>query len=153
MCVLLKTIWVKNGQQWKDKNDDKDEKQFLDWVREIVELKNMSLKKRYSDKDFEKLEMHRIGLIASLESMCIVNFLPVESDDGVKLIFGKGKCEVQNCLVKQQMIPKLEVQAALYSVRLRHLVNVDHNIHLQSVLQWVHSSHRNERVFVANRLG
>ena len=118
MRVLLKTIWAKIGQQWDDKTDEEDEQQFLDWVKELAELKNMPLKRRYFDKRYKKIDLH-IFSDASLESMCIVAYLRAE-DEGVELSFVIGKCRIAP--IKQQTIPKLELQAALYSVRLR----VDH---------------------------
>ena len=63
--------------------------------------------------------------------------------------------------MKQQTIPKLELQAALYSVRLRQLITEDHDIQIHTVthwtdsmtvLQWLHSG-KKQQVFVANRVG
>ena len=64
--------------------------------------------------------------------------------------------------MKQQTIPKLELQAALYSVRLRQLITEDHDIKIQTVthwtdsmtvLQWLHSVHTKQNFSVANRVG
>ena len=64
--------------------------------------------------------------------------------------------------MKLQTIPKLELQAALYSVRLRQLITEDHDVKIQTVthwtdsmtvLQWLHFSHENQQIFVARRVG
>ena len=79
--------------------------------------------------------------------MVIVAYLHAEDVDGVEISF-----VIRNCRTapeKQQTIPKLELQAALYSVRLRQLITEDHDVKIQTVthwtdsmtvLQWLHSA-------------
>ena len=74
---------------------------------------------------------------ASLESLCIIAYVRAEDEDGVKLSFVIGKCRVAP--MKQQTIPKLELQAALYSVRLRQLITEDHDIQIHKVTRWTDS--------------
>ena len=159
MRILLKAIWAKSGQQWDEKIIERNEDNFLDWVRELAELKNMPLKRRYFDKNYKKMDLH-IFSDASLESICIVAYLRAEIEDVVDLSFVIGKCRIAT--MKQQKIPKLELQATLNSVRLRQLITEDHVIKIQTVthwrdsmtlLQWLHSSHRRQQVFVANIVG
>ena len=78
----------------------------------------------------------------------------------MELSFVIEKCRIAP--IKQQTIPKLELQAALYSVRLRQLITEDHDIQIQTVthwtdsmtaLQWLPSAHKSQQVFVANRVG
>ena len=86
--------------------------------------------------------------------------LASKDEEGAELANVNGKCRIAP--MKQQTIPKLELQAALYSVRLRQLISEDHDIHIQTVthwtdsmtvLQWLHSAHKKQQVFVANRVG
>ena len=83
-----------------------------------------------------------------------------EDVNGVELPFVIRKCRI--AAMKQQTVPKLELQAALYSVRLRQLIAEDHDIKIQTlthwtdsmmVLQWLHSSHKRQQVFIANGVG
>ena len=129
-----------------DQIDKKGKENFLDWVREGAELKNMPLKRCYFDKSYKKIDLH-IYSDASLESMCIVAYLRAENVDGVELSLVIGKCRIAP--VKQQTIPKLELQAALYSVGLRQLITEDYDVKIQTVthwtdsmtfLQWLHSA-------------
>ena len=138
---------------------DEDKHKFLDWVRELAELRGMPLKRRYFERSYKKIYLH-IFSDASLESMCIVPYLRAEDEDGLELSFVFGKCGIAP--MKQQTIPKLELQAALYSVRLRQLITEEHNIQIQTVthwtdsmtlLQWLHSAHKRQQVFVAKRVG
>ena len=119
MRILLKAIWAKCGQQWDNIIENEDKHKFMDWVRELAELKNMPLSRRYFDKSYEKMDLH-IFSDASMESMCIVAYLRVEDVDGVELSFVIMKCKIAP--MKQQTTPKLELQAALYSVRLRQMI-------------------------------
>ena len=58
-------------------------------------------------------------------------------------------------------IPRLELQAAVMAVRLKEQIVKEHEMKINScsfwsdsttVLQWIHSSHRKQQVFVANRV-
>ena len=72
------------------------------------------------------------------------------------LCIGKGRI----AQIKQLSIPRLELQAALYSVRLRKLIIQEHDLSFDSVthwtdsvtvLQWLNSADKRQNVFVANR--
>ena len=58
-------------------------------------------------------------------------------------------------------IPRLELQAAVMAVRLKEQIVKEHESKIHNcnfwtdsttVLQWIHSSHRKQQVFVANRV-
>ena len=136
MRILLKAIWAKSGQQWDDQIDKQDEENFLYWVKELAELKSMPLKRRYFDKSYKKKDLHNL-LDASLESMCILAYLRADDEDGVEFSIFFEKCRIAP--MQNQTIPKLELQAALYSVRLRQLITEDHDIKIQTVTHWTDS--------------
>ena len=90
--------------------------------------------------------------------MCVVAYFRAETDAGNEVSFVLGKCKIAP--VKQLSIPRLELKAALYSVRLRKLIvekhdllndNVTHWTDSITVLQWLHSADRKQNLFVANR--
>ena len=69
-----------------------------------------------------------------------------------------GKCRVAP--IRHMTIPKLELQAAVYGIRLRkqilneHDVKIDNIFHwtdLSTVLLWLQAAHKKQQVFVANR--
>ena len=147
MRVLLKTIWARSGQQWHDKIEVEEKQKHLEWVRELADLKNMPLKRRYFESSYRKIDSH-IFSDTSLESMCIVAYVQAADEDGVELSFVIGKR--RTAPMKEQTIPKLELQAALYSVRLRQMITEDHDIYIHTVthwtdsmtvLHWLHSAH------------
>ena len=108
---------------------------------------------------FDKVDLH-IFSDASLESMCIVADMRALTSNGTEVSFVMGKC--RTAPMKQNTIPKLELKAALYSVRLRQLIEKEHDIKMDSVthwmdsmtvLRWFHAAHKKQQVFVANRVG
>ena len=61
--------------------------------------------------------------------------------------------------MKQQTIPKLELQMAISSVRVRQLITQDHDVQIQAkthwtdfmtVLEWLPSAHKKEQAFEAS---
>ena len=94
MRILLKTIWAKSGQQWYGKIEVEDEQNFLEWVREVAELKNMPLKRRYVERKYKKTDLH-VFSDASLESMCIVAYVRAANEDGVSCHLLLGSAELR----------------------------------------------------------
>ena len=91
--------------------------------------------------------------------MCIVAYLHAEDVDGVEISFVIEKC--RTAPMKQQTIPKFELQAELFSVRLRQLITEDHDLKIQTVthwtdsmtvLQWLHSAEKRQQIFVTTRV-
>ena len=92
--------------------------------------------------------------------MCIVADMRALTSNGTEVSFVMGKC--RTAPMKQNTIPKLELKAALYSVRLRQLIEKEHDIKMDSVthwmdsmtvLRWFHAAHKKQQVFFANRVG
>ena len=136
MRILLKTTWAKCGQLWDDMIAEDDKSSFLQWVSELQQLKEMKLERNYFTTKPEVVELH-IFSDASLEAMCMVAYLRAETANGVQLRFVVGKCRVAP--MKQQTIPKLELQAALYAVRIRQLITQGHDIAIANVYHWTDS--------------
>ena len=81
-----------------------------------------------------------------------------ELEDGIEVSFVLGKCRIAS--IKQLSIPRLELQAALYSVRLRKLIIQEHDLPINcvthwtdsvTVLQWLNSAEKKAECNVANR--
>ena len=63
--------------------------------------------------------------------------------------------------MKEQSIPRLELQAAMYGTRLKQLIVDKHNVEIErpffwtdstTVSQWLHGADQKQPVFVANRV-
>ena len=92
--------------------------------------------------------------------MCAVAYLSSKPREcSADLAFVIGKCRVAP--MRHLSIPRLELQAAVMAVRLKEQIVKEHETKIHScnfwsdsttVLQWIHSSHRKQQVFVANRV-
>ena len=95
---------------------------------------------------------------ASEDTMCAVAYLRSQPKEySADLAFVIGKCRVAP--MRHLSIPQLELQAAVMAVRLKEQIVKEHEMRINScsfwsdsttVLQWIHSSHRKQQVFVAN---
>ena len=159
MRMLLKTFWAKSGQQSDQEIDNDDQAVFLLWANKLKQLPSSQLRPRYFMSQFDKVNLH-IFSDASLDSMCIVAYMRALTSTGTEVYFVTGKCRIVP--MKQQTIPKLELQAALYSVKTRQLIEKEHDIKLDSVTHWtdsmsvlrlLHAAQKKQQVFVANRVG
>ena len=90
------------------------------------------------------------------EAMCIVAHLQDEAT--LKLTYVIGKCCVAP--ITHMTIPKLELQAAVYGVRLRKQILNEHDARIDKIYHWTDSStvlhglqaaHKKQQVFVSNR--
>ena len=81
----------------------------------------MSINRLYFTNGCAKLRLH-IFTDASEETMLIVAYLQNDST----LSYVIGKCRVTP--IRHMTIPKLELQAAVYGVRLRKLILNEHDV-------------------------
>ena len=89
--------------------------------------------------------------------MCIAAYLgKQESGEVASLI---GKCRVAP--IRNMIVAKLEMQAAVFGVRLIKLILDEHDIQIDQIVhwtdsttihQWLHSVDKKQQVFVANRV-
>ena len=130
-------------------------KLFSDWCSELREKRTMSINRLYFENGCTNLRLH-IFADASEEAMCIVAYL--QDIATLKLTYVAGKCRVAP--IRRMTIPKLELQAAVYGVRLRIQILNELNVRIDkiyhwtdssTVLQWLQAAHKKQQVFVANR--
>ena len=159
MRRLLKSIWTKNGQHWDNSVEPNEEEEFLKWKAQLPEVAETSIDRRYFSTAKDKWELH-VFADASEDTMCAVAYLrskPKEYSADLAFVIGKYRVAPMRHL----SIPRLELQAAVMAVRLKEQIVEEHESKIQScnfwtdsttVLQWIHSSHRKQQVFVANRV-
>ena len=92
--------------------------------------------------------------------MAVVAFYVfLSGDHSSRSSFIIGKARVSP--LKQQTIPRLELQAAVYAIRMRrtiinettfNIVDVHHWSDSSSVLHWISNTHERHKIFIANRL-
>ena len=132
MRFLLKSIWAATGQAWDKMLTAEGSKQFSDWCSELREIRTMSLNRLYFENGCTNLRLH-IFTDASEESMCIVAYLQDEAT--LKLTYVIGKCRV--ALIRHMTIPKLELQAAVYGVRLRKQILNEHDVKIDKIFRYI----------------
>ena len=156
MRFLLKSIWVSMGQAWDKELSAEHSKLFSDWCSEMRDIRTMSINRPYFENGCTNLRLH-IFTDASEEAMCIVAYLQDEAT--LKLTYVIGKFRVAP--IRHMTITKLELQAAVYGVRLRKQIlneppdvkidKIFHWTNSSTVLQWLQAAHKKHQVFVANR--
>ena len=159
MRRLLKSIWTKNGQHWDNLVEPNEEEEFLKWKAQLPEVAEASIDRRYFSTAKDKWELH-VFADASEDKMCAVAYLRLKPKEySADLAFVIGKCRVAP--MRHLSIPRLELQAAVMAVRLEEQIVKEHQSKIHSsnfwtdtttVLQWIHSSHRKQQVFAANRV-
>ena len=155
MRFLLKSIWAAMRRAWDKELSAEYPKLISDWCSELREIRTMSINRLYFENGCTNLRLH-ILTGASEEAMCIVAYLQDETTQ--KLTYVIGKCRVAP--IRYMTIPKLELQAAVYVVRLRKQILNEHDVRIDkiyhwtdssTVLQWRQAAHKKQKVFVANR--
>ena len=88
--------------------------------------------------------------------MCVIAYLRAVIDRGVKVSFVIRNCRIAS--LKLKTVPKLELQTALYAVRLRKLILEGHDIDIGKAYHWIDSStklqwlsfaHKKPQIYVA----
>ena len=159
MRRLLKSIWTKNWQHWDKSVETNEEEEFLKWKDQLPEVAETSIDRRYFSTAKDKWEFH-VFADASEDKMCAVAYLRWKPKEySADLAFVIGKCRVAP--MRHPSISHLELQAAVMAVRLKEQIAKEHETKIHNcnfwtdastVLQWIHSSHRKQQVFVANRV-
>ena len=156
MRLLLKSIWKENGRSWDKELNEENRHAFEKWTSEMIQVNQMVLKRTYFESGVNKVDL-QIFSDASLEAMCMVAYLRKQENGEVAFVI--GKCRVAP--IRNMTVAKLEMQAAVFGVRLRELILEEHDIEVDqivhwtdstTVLQWLHASNNKEPVFVANRV-
>ena len=122
----------------------------------MIHVNQMGLKSTYFESGVNKVDLH-VFSDASLEARCMVTYLRKQDNGEVNFVI--GKCRVAP--IRNMTMVKLEMQAAVFGVRLRELILEEHDIEVDrivhwtdstTVLHWLHASNNKQPVFVANRV-
>ena len=160
--LLLKDIWGVTGQQWDNELPQDIVQRFLVWSADLSKLENIKIPRSYLSGPFENIELHIFG-DSSQDIFSAVAFLRAH----VKTPTGEGKTELAFVLGKARVaqmkvmtVPKLEIQAALLSARLKREITQAFTETVNqvfmwtdttTVLQWINSNEK-QPIFAANRV-
>ena len=136
-----------------------EEEEVSKWKYQLPEVAETSFDRRYFSTAKDKWELH-VFAETSEDTICAVAYLrskPKEYSADLAFVIGKGRVAPMQHL----SIPRLELQAAVMAVRPKEQIVKEHESKIQksnfwtdftTVLQWIHSSHRKQQVFVADRV-
>ena len=120
---------------WEKELSAEHSKLFSGWCSELREIRTMSINRLYFENGCTNLRLH-IFTEASEEAISIVAYLQDEAT--LRLTYVIGKCRVAT--TRHMTIPKLELQAAVYGVRLRKQIRNEHDVKIDKIFHWTDSS-------------
>ena len=133
--LLLKSIWKENGQSRDKELDEENRHAFKKWASEMIQVNQLVLKRTYFESGVNKVDLH-IFSDASLEAMCMVAYL--RKQDNGEVTFVIGKCRVAP--TRNKTVAKLEMQAAVFGVRLREFILEEQDIEVDRNVHWTDST-------------
>ena len=146
-------------KSWDEEIPQDVAKQYLDWLREIPTLKELSRNRHYGWQPGSNVQL-QVFADASEMGLCVVAYMRFVSDDEVKVSFVLGKKRVTP--IKTTTISKLELQAALHASRIKVSIIEEHDFTINQVfmwtdssfvIQWLNAFEKKQQTFVANRIG
>ena len=159
--ILLQNL-CKQGLNWDDDISDTEAVQWQAWLQTLTQLQKFTVSRCYKPVDFGKIisyELHHFS-DASANAYGACSYLRVVDDYGriqCSLVIAKSRLAP----VKTESIPRLELTAAVLSVRLDILLRKELQITActstfwsdsTAVLHIIHNSRKRFPVFVANRV-
>ena len=126
--LLLKDIWRLSGQKWDDILPDDIVTKLLDCSSELGTLGELKILRCYFQLKVECLELHMFG--ATYVWGILRGKVTSGDDSSTEIAFVFGKARV----APTKAIPKLELQAALLSARLRNEVQRTLTLQIEKTL-------------------
>lgn len=156
--IFMQSLW-KCGIEWDEEIPEGLCDSWSSWLCGLVKVRDFKIQRCYfSNINVRKRTLH-IFCDASEMAMAVVAYWRIEPTSGPEVSFVAGKT---NCApTKFMTIPRLELQAAVFAVRLKNAIMKFHDIQpcqvlfwsdSSTVVQWIRSDHRRYKQFVANRV-
>lgn len=158
--MMMQTLW-RLGIAWDERVPEEIFRRWKAWCNEIESIKGFSIPRCYSQNIFHcsDLQLH-VFADASEEAFAAVGYwrVTIEGQHEIVFVAGKVKCAP----LKLLSIPRLELQAAVLATRLSNNIRECHpTIEVRrtvfwtdskTVQQWIQSTSRRYRPFVAHRV-
>ena len=159
--ILLQNF-CKQGLNWDDDISDTGAVQWQAWLQTLIQLQKFTVSRCYKPADFGRIISYKLHHFsdASANAYGACSNLRVVDDHGriqCSLVIAKSRLAP----VKTVSIPRLELTAAVFSVRLDILLRKELQItactstfwsDFTAVLHIIHNSRKRFPVFVANRV-
>ena len=152
----------KSRKQWDDPLDPVNQHRWLKWLNDLPKLEQFEIKRCLVPEEFGKIiqcQLHHFA-DASQEAYGSVSYLRlVSAERRIHCAFLIGKSRLAP--VKQMTIPRLELSAAVMSVRMDRMLCREMRMDIQEssfwtdsmiVLQYIKNCTKRFQTFVANRI-
>ena len=130
----------KQGCGWDEPIPPAQSKQWTDWVEDLPKLVSFNVPRCIKPPSFGKpvsIQLHHFADASEL-GYGVVSYLRMTNDrGGIHVCFLMGKARVAP--LKQLTIPRLELAAALLSVKVDRLLRAELHLPLQTSMFWVDS--------------
>ncbi|XP_036347224.1 uncharacterized protein LOC118756578 [Rhagoletis pomonella] len=157
--ILIQETW-KHGIAWDDVLPQELSKKWVRWWQEFHNVQQFKMQRCYSPYIFDggRVEVH-IFVDASQVAFAAAGYVRVVHGSEIDVSFIIGK--TRTAPAKLLSVPRLELQAAVLGARLAKMIRdcleftaerVIFWSDSQTVLQWLNSSKRKYRAFVAHRI-
>ena len=157
--IIMQSLW-NFDLNWDDQIPDSCFNGWIAWVQEMKKVRDFAINRCYFTNFVYTVNELHLFSDASEQAMAVVAYWRILAPDGIHVSFICGKT---NCAPsKYQSIPKLELQAAVYAVRLKCQIVENHSVKPDkvqfwsdsaTVVKWVQSDARKYKQYVANRIG
>ena len=158
--IFLQSLW-KLREGWDEKVPEEIQQEWSVWQKELQSLAEFSVPRFYRPVMVSptSIHLHLFG-DASEKAFCAVAYFRFEYPGGERqCAFAAAKTRVAP--VKPLSIPRLELQAAVLSVRLACMIQKEHDYEVSSTYYWsdssavigqIHGESKRHPAFTANRL-
>lgn len=157
--MMVQQLW-RIGVSWDEPIPADVVKRWTAWCVVLEHVKQFSIPRCYSPVllSATEIQLHCFA-DASEEAFAAVAYWRIQHGHECTTAFVAGKTRCAP--LKQLSIPRLELQAAVLATRLQTLIRENHNIQIaktvfwtdsRTVLQWLQSTDRRFRPFVAHRV-
>ncbi|XP_074621676.1 uncharacterized protein LOC141880115 [Acropora palmata] len=158
--IFFQSLW-KLRQGWDEKVPEEIQQEWSVWQKELQSLAEFSVPRFYRLVMVSptSIQLHLFG-DASEKAFCAVAYFRFEYPSGERqCAFVAAKTRVAP--VKPLSIPRLELQAAVLSVRLACMIQKEHDYEVSSTYYWsdssafigqIHGESKRHPAFTANRL-
>ena len=157
--ALLQDLW-RNKYGWDDDIDASLTKRWLDWTEDLKNIVSFSIPRCFIlSNQVEKKELHFFSDASEIAFGAVAYMRVIYERGEVKCRLVMSKSRISP--IKPLTMPRLELQAAVLSIRLYNFILKELDIKFDSVhywvdsslvLQYIYSERKRFKTFVANRV-
>ncbi|XP_075261511.1 uncharacterized protein LOC142353149 [Convolutriloba macropyga] len=156
--ILLQELW-KHGREWDKAIGGDNGKAIKDWVHETEQIGTVGVNRMVGGTALgDTMELH-VFCDASLDATAAVAYIKTTRNQETTTRFLVGKTRVAP--LRQTTIPRLELQTALYTARLKKTIEDEKDFKFDkiflwsdstTVLSWIKNFKLKHKMYIGNRI-